>query len=146
MPAVSEVQVGLSDDTPSRYAFVPLSETDLAQRLSTFAQPERTFFDATRGHLANAVAFQHCMHYNSQYCFDVRQPWYLDGSTNHRPQHVKAMRSDRPLNLHKFVCGTELAVFIGQGSMFVDRRPKSAKTALISLTRRSPLDCCQLWA
>jgi pyruvate dehydrogenase phosphatase len=52
---------------------VPLSETDLAQRLSALAKPEWTFFDATRGHLANAVAFQHCMHYNPQDRFVVRQ-------------------------------------------------------------------------
>jgi pyruvate dehydrogenase phosphatase len=76
VPAVSEVQVELAerpDDSPLRCAFVPLSETDLVQRLTALAKPERTVFDATRGHLADAVAFQPCMRYNSQDRFVVRQ-------------------------------------------------------------------------
>jgi len=76
VPVVAEVHVELAerpDDSPLRCAFVPLSEADLAQRLKALAKPERTIFDATRGHLADAVAFQPCTRYNSQDRFVVRQ-------------------------------------------------------------------------
>ena len=76
VPAVSEVQVELAerpDDSPLRCAFEPLSETDLVRRLTALAKPERTVFDATRGHLADAIAFQPCMRYNSQDRYVVRQ-------------------------------------------------------------------------
>ncbi|KAF8471622.1 protein serine/threonine phosphatase 2C [Russula ochroleuca] len=76
VPAVAEVQVELAerpDDSPLRCAFVPLSENDLVRRLTALAKPERTVFDATRGHLADAVAFQPCVRYNSQDRFTVRQ-------------------------------------------------------------------------
>jgi pyruvate dehydrogenase phosphatase len=75
-PVVAEVQVELAerpDDSPLRCAFVPLSEHDLTQRLAALAKPERTVFDAARGHLADAVAFQPCARYNSQDRFVVRQ-------------------------------------------------------------------------
>ncbi len=73
---IAEVQVELAerpDDSPLRCAFVPLSETDLTQRLKALAKPERSVFDATRGHLADAVAFQPCTRYDSQDRFTVRQ-------------------------------------------------------------------------
>jgi pyruvate dehydrogenase phosphatase len=76
IPAVSEVQVELAerpDDSPLCCAFEPLSETDLVQRLTALAKPERTVFDATRGRLADAIAFQPCMRYNSQDRYVVRQ-------------------------------------------------------------------------
>jgi pyruvate dehydrogenase phosphatase len=76
VPAIAEVQVELAerpDDSPLRCAFVPLSETDLVRRLTALANPERTVFDATRGHLADAVAFQPCMRYNSQDRYVARQ-------------------------------------------------------------------------
>lgn len=76
IPAVAEVHVELAerpDDSPLRCAFVPLSEADLVERLKVLAKPERTVFDATRGHLADAVAFQPCMHYSSQDRFVVQQ-------------------------------------------------------------------------
>jgi pyruvate dehydrogenase phosphatase len=76
IPAVAEVHVELAerpDDSPLRCAFVPLSEADLTQRLKALAKPERTVFDATRGHLADAVAFQPCTRHNSQDRFVVRQ-------------------------------------------------------------------------
>lgn len=76
VPAVAEVQVELAerpDDSPLRCTFVPLSEADLVQRLKALAKPERTVFDATRGHLVDAVAFQPCTRYNSQDRFVVHQ-------------------------------------------------------------------------
>ncbi|KAI0255277.1 phosphatase 2C-like domain-containing protein [Lactifluus subvellereus] len=75
-PAVAEVQVELAerpDDSPLLCAFVPLSEDDLTQRLAALAHPERTVFDAARGHLADTVAFQPCLRYNSQDCFVAQQ-------------------------------------------------------------------------
>jgi len=76
VPTVVEVQVELAerpDDSPIRCAFVSLSEADLVQRLKALAKPERTVFDATRGHLADAVAFQPCTRYNSQDRFVMQQ-------------------------------------------------------------------------
>jgi len=77
VPAVvTEVQVELAerpDDSPLRCAFVPLSEHDVARRLAALAKPERSVFDAARGHLADAVAFQPCTRYKSQDRFVVRQ-------------------------------------------------------------------------
>ena len=76
-PALAtEVQVELAerpDDSPLRCTFESLSEHDVAQRLETLAKPERTIFDAARGHLADAVAFQPCTQYKSQDRFVVRQ-------------------------------------------------------------------------
>jgi hypothetical protein len=76
-PAVAtEVQVELAerpDDSPLRCTFESLSEHDITQRLETLAKPERTVFDAARGHLADAVAFQPCTRYKSQDRFVVRQ-------------------------------------------------------------------------
>ena len=75
-PAVAEVQVELAerpDDSPLRCAFVPLSENDLSRRLATLANPKRTVFDAERGYLADTIAFQPCLRYNSQDRFVVRQ-------------------------------------------------------------------------
>ena len=73
---VTEVQVELAErpeDSPLRCTFEPLSEHDVAQRLETLAKPERTIFDAARGHLADAIAFQPCTRYKSQDRFVVRQ-------------------------------------------------------------------------
>lgn len=73
---VAEVQVELAerpDDSPLRCAFVPLSEHDVVQRLTALAKPERTTFNAARGHLADAVAFQPCTRYKSQDRFVMRQ-------------------------------------------------------------------------
>jgi len=61
------------DDSPLRCAFEPLSEKDLAHRLTTLANPARTVFDSTRGHVADAIAFQPCLHYNSQDRFVAKQ-------------------------------------------------------------------------
>ncbi|KAH9034047.1 protein serine/threonine phosphatase 2C [Lactarius deliciosus] len=75
-PSVAEVHVEFAerpDDSPLRCAFEPLSEKDLAQRLTTLAKPERTVFDAARGRLADAIAFQPCLRYSSQDRFVVRQ-------------------------------------------------------------------------
>lgn len=73
---VAEVHVEFAErpnDSPLRCAFEPLSEKDLAQRLTTLAKPIRTVFDATCGRLADAIAFQPCHRYNSQDRFVVRQ-------------------------------------------------------------------------
>jgi pyruvate dehydrogenase phosphatase len=75
-PTVAEVHVefaGRPDDTPLRCAFEPLSEKDVTQRLSALARPERTVFDAARGRLADAIAFQPCLRYSSQDRFVVQQ-------------------------------------------------------------------------
>lgn len=73
---VTEVHVELAerpDDSPLRCAFVSLSEHDVVQRLTALAKPERTVFNAARGLLADAVAFQPCAAYKSQDRFVVRQ-------------------------------------------------------------------------
>lgn len=73
---VAEVHVEFAerpDDSPLRCAFEPLSEKDLSQRLTTLAKPERTVFDAARGRLADAIAFQPCLRYSSQDRFVVQQ-------------------------------------------------------------------------
>ena len=75
-PTLAEVQVEFAerpDDSPLRCAFEPLSEKDVTQRLSALARPERTVFDATRGRLADSVAFQPCLRYSSQDRFVVKQ-------------------------------------------------------------------------
>jgi hypothetical protein len=74
--AVAEVHVELAerpDDTPLRCAFVPLSEHELSQRLAFLANPNRTVFDAARGHLADIIAFQPCLRYKSQDRFVAQQ-------------------------------------------------------------------------
>jgi len=76
IPVAAEVHVELAerpDDSPLRCTFEPLSESDVAERLATLARPERTVFDAARGHLADAVAFQPCTRYNSQDRYVVQQ-------------------------------------------------------------------------
>ncbi|KAF8267583.1 phosphatase 2C-like domain-containing protein [Lactarius quietus] len=72
-PTVQVEFAGRPDDSPLRCAFEPLSEKDLTQRLTTLAKPERTVFDAARGRLADAIAFQPCLHYSSQDRFVVQQ-------------------------------------------------------------------------
>ncbi|KAF8496799.1 protein serine/threonine phosphatase 2C [Russula emetica] len=120
VPAVQvvEVQVELAerpDDSPLRCAFVPLSEADLTQHLKALAKPERTVFDATRGHLADAVAFQPCTRYNSQDRFAVQQldvhgkKWTFtgvfdghlgDATVEHAAQHLPVIVDEL---LHKLI-------------------------------------------
>ncbi|KAI0263731.1 phosphatase 2C-like domain-containing protein [Gloeopeniophorella convolvens] len=76
IPAVAEVHVELAerpDDAPLCCAFVPLSENDIAARLSALAQPQRTVFDSPRGYRADSIAFQPCEQYNSQDRLVVQQ-------------------------------------------------------------------------
>ncbi|KAI0291425.1 phosphatase 2C-like domain-containing protein [Russula brevipes] len=119
-PVVAEVQVELAerpDDSPLRCAFVPLSEHDIAQRLAALAKPERTVFDAARGRLADAVAFQPCTRYNSQDRFVVRQidvhgkKWTFtgvfdghlgDATVEHAAHHLPIIVQER---LHKLITG-----------------------------------------
>ena len=75
-PTIAELDVEFAsrpDDSPLRCAFEPLSEKDLTQRLTKLAKPERTVFDAARGRLADAIAFQPCLCYSSQDRFVVQQ-------------------------------------------------------------------------
>ena len=75
-PSIAEVDVEFAsrpDDSPLRCAFEPLSEKDLTQRLTKLAKPERTVFDAARGRLADAIAFQPCLRYSSQDRFVMQQ-------------------------------------------------------------------------